>query len=44
MAFCGDGHGACCGRSHCLRFGDESNGPFAVESHDLLDPVPVGFG
>lgn len=44
VAFCGDGHGARCSRSHCLRFGDESNGPFAIESHDLLDPVPVGFG
>lgn len=44
MTLCGgDGHGAGGSRSHHIRFGDKSNGPLAVERHDLFDAVPVGF-
>lgn len=38
------GHRAGCGRSHHVGSVDESNGPLAVERHDLLDAVPVGLG
>lgn len=40
----GDFHCAGRGRFHNVCFGDESNGPLAVEHHDLFDAVPVGFG
>lgn len=45
MTVDGGGHRAA-GRSrfHRVDFGDQSNGPLAVERHDLFDAVPVGFG
>lgn len=33
-----------CSRFHHIYFWDQSNGPLAVERHDLFDAVPVGFG
>lgn len=46
MTFCGaaDPHGAGRSRSHCVCFVDESDGPLAIERHDLFDAVPVRFG
>lgn len=44
MAVCGADDGAGCGHSHWVHSGDQSNGPLAVERHDLFDAVPVGFG
>lgn len=45
MAFRG-AHDFHAGRSrfHYVYFGDESDGPLAVERHYLFDAVPVGFG
>lgn len=44
MALRGAGdHAAGWGCSHHVRLGDDSDGPLTVESHDLLDAVPVGL-